>query len=595
MHHYKQQPPSFQEELRRDTIRLKNKTVKNVRGFLHDIGKKLMPDQISVGEGTFEDQVAFNLNCQIFNQRLQFKPFVIVFCEYPSDVALTFKLAKRHNLPVKIRAGGHDHEGECTGTNVILIDVTRMNGIEVNRDGLARIGPGNRFIRLTTELAKLNVMIPHGTCATVGISGFTMGGGWGPWTRKYGMACERLVGADVVLGNAKPVSVDFEAGKPIPELLWALRGGGGMSYGLVTELRYQTFPLPKILIKFELQWNLYDKHHPDQIVESYPTLKVLKAWEEAILADDTENLIGTNLKINARPAAGIDFDPDTIAHNCTMYGYWEGNILGLVSFVRKYFEGVMPNAYKVLGKGGTDTQQLPSLSEVDLTTIQTKLESIVGDSLASLPQVALHNYGDDLMSSWDRESVSAIHLEMGKSYQGKPIPPDLDLPAPHKITSRLVDHDGLGANGKPGYAELLQSLTSSLVLEGNRERGLFTYVTLGAIAGPYYQQHKGENSAFPYADKQYTIQYQTWWNTEEHEKMLGQDNSVYDRTNRALDWIEASREAEISNTSGAFISFKDASVPTETYFAQNYERLKSIKKEYSKDPLNHFRSRKTIL
>jgi hypothetical protein len=133
---------------------------------------------------------------------------------------------------------------------------------------------------------------------------------------------------------------------------------------------------------------------------------------------------------------------------------------------------------------------------------------------------------------------------------------------------------------------------SPLILPGNRNLGLNQYTTLGAIVGDYYKTNlDGEGSSFPYKDKLYTIQYQTWWNAD----IADQIDEVYTRTNRALDWMEVARDYTIPNTSGAFISFKDISIPTETYFQQNYERLIRAKKEYARDPCNYFRSRKTII
>ncbi|HCQ15610.1 MAG TPA: FAD-binding protein, partial [Cryomorphaceae bacterium] len=65
--------------------------------------------------------------------------------------------------------------------------------------------------------------------------------------------------------------------------------------------------------------------------------------------------------------------------------------------------------------------------------------------------------------------------------------------------------------------------------------------------------------------------------------------------NRALDWMEVARDYDIPNTSGAFISFKDSSIPTRTYFAQNYDKLVEIKENFVKDPFNHLRIRKSII
>ena len=541
----------------------------NINSFLKELRQKLPPTiEISTNWGDLDNVYKHNQKSQIFNRRLQFNPFVIVFCEQESDVLVTYQIAKNNNIPIKVRAGGHDHEGECTGTNIVLIDVSKMSKAEQIKidpvTKIAHIPPGIRFQTLTSELAKHDVMIPHGTCATVGISGFTMGGGWGPWTRKMGMCCEHLVGANTILGDGTLHKIDAKS-KEIPELLWALRGGGGMSYGIVTALRIQTFPLPPVLHRFDLTWNPYQDDYPDKLNEKVPTRKVLQKWEDIIRSTETPQLTGTNLKINGRPWETNKLVPSNISHNCVFYGYWEGTKDSLEQFIEENFIGELkPSTICIKPPTGTN----------------------YGDK----------EYGLQLMSSWDRESLHKIRLKMSANLQGTPLQPDEDDPAPHKITSRLVNKDGLGANGANGYQKLLESLSSDLLLDGNRALGLFNYVTLGAIVGDFYKNNIATtNSAFPYKDKLYTIQYQCWWNEKEELKNEFQDNFVYDRTNRALDWIEASRDFDIPNTSGAFISFKDSSIPTKTYFDKSYERLKEIKETYSEDPYNHFRTRKTII
>jgi len=549
--------------------------------YLKQLSENLInpEEQIIVAAGDWEHQIKFNEYCQIFNRRFKEKPWAIIYCKRASEVQYTYQLAKTFSLPVRIRAGGHDHEGECTGTNTILIDVSLMDKVEVDPETkIAKIGPGNIFKNLTSELADEDVMIAHGTCATVGISGFIMGGGWGPWTRAKGMCCEYLVGADIVLGDGTLIKLnegDTEPNKK--ELLWALRGGGGMSYGLVTEFRIQTFELPPELIRFSLEWNPYPNGLGDNPSPDYPTIRVLKAWENAIQSSETSQFIGTNLMINGKPAnCQQPFNANTVSHNCVMYGYWQGDEKSLKEFVNEWFASVPNYTLKINPHhGGSDADQ---------------------------------KFGANLMSDWARESYNKIlaarfqqganlKLSSGQEKQlleGKPLPPDYDDPAPHKITSRLVDQQGLGEDG---YDAFLRSLTSELILEGNRDLGLFTYVTLGAIVGDFYQKPENQvnNTAFPYKDKLYTIQYQTWWNQEQELKDEGQNNYVYNRTNRALDWMEVARDYDIPNTSGAFISFKDSSIPTRTYFAQNYSRLVEIKENYSKDPFNHFRVRKSII
>jgi len=511
-----------------------------------------------------EQQAAYFFAAQTFNTRLQQNPLAIVFCENSFHVSKAYEIATKYQIPIRVRAGGHDHEGESSGTNVVLIDVSKMNGIEVDQNtGVARIGVGNRFDRLVTELANQNVMIAHGTCSSVSVTGFTFGGGWGPWTRKKGMNCEYLKGATIMLGDGKIVQVDENENGQAPPLLWALRGGGGMSYGIVTELRIQTFPLPTQLIKFQLEWNIpNDNTHPQDV----PTLHVLKAWEQVIQSSHTSKLIGAMLKIMARPEV-TNFDYTQISHYCILYGFWEGTPSELEDFKNAYFPTGTPKLFII------DNQETP-------------------ETVKAFYQKNVH-----LMNDWDREHLyfDAENPKNGLQHNA-PISPFKYGPAPHKVTSRTVHGDGLGEDG---FKQLLLSLTSPFVQPENSERKLVTQLLLHAVAGDYYRNNpQTDNCAFPYKDRMYFLQYQVWWNTPDENLEYpapSQDTLVYENVNRGLDWIHAARTFPIPNTSGAFISFKDSSIPTRVYFDKNYEKLKNIKKDHSKDPYNHFRSPKTII
>lgn len=591
--------------------------MRNVFNFLNGLRGYLKCDQIQTPDGNLIDQIEYNKASQVFNRRFQKKPFAIIYCESTEDVQRVYKDAIANNLPIRVRSGGHDHEAECTGTNVILLDMTRINHVIVSHNKkYARIGPGIRFKDLTPQLAFNDVMIPHGTCATVGVAGFTFGGGWGPWTRKHGMNCEGLVGATVVLGNGEIVQLQAEDSDE-KDLLWALKGGGGMSYGIVTELQLKVFPLPKKLIKFELEWNPYEENDPTTLTGNKPTKQIIKAWENVIMnkvtvskSDDFTNdqLIGTNLKVSGKHLQGEeqDFKPENEIHNCIMYGYWSGSEASLIDFVKVSYATVLPNELRVIGKGGQrldyaddglmsewDRMSYSAISRsIQLDTLDTSARSTESVSKKEDTYDRIYKITDVVSKNSEMDTASN---QFELSSTKKPLPPDLDAPAPHKITSRLADKDGLGDTG---LNQLISSLTSKLILDDNRKYGLFSYITLGAISGEYYNtitEAAKQRSAFPYKDKSYTIQYQTWWNTELLQKEQEQDNEVYNRTNRALDWMQVCRDYEIENSGGAFISFKDASIPTKTYFAQNYEDLKAVKENYSEDPLNHFRTRKTII
>ena len=80
------------------------------------------------------NEIEYNKASQVFNRRFQKKPFAIIYCESTEDVQRVYKDAIANNLPIRVRSGGHDHEAECTGTNVILLDMTRINHVIVSHN-----------------------------------------------------------------------------------------------------------------------------------------------------------------------------------------------------------------------------------------------------------------------------------------------------------------------------------------------------------------------------------------------------------------------------------------------------------------------------
>mgnify|MGYP000191305823 CR=1 FL=1 len=536
------------EKLTLPTQRLDAIIMKNFKEVYSEAGFDIGNMQVLVDCG--DNPKAYNSARQVFNQRFQFRPWAIVYPKSAQDVSNLVRFATIINKELRIRGGGHDHEGECSATDALVLDMRHMDKAEVDHQaGVARIQPGGIFMNLIKVLNANNVGIPHGTCQTVGITGYTMGGGWGPWTRKQGMCCESLAGATIVLGDGtiKELHEDTsnEADK---ELLWAIRGGGGYSYGVITELVIKTFPLPKVTHKFTASWT------------TKPALEVLAAWEHAIDYNESPNLVGTNLQIFAKPADGQPIEKSI--HDCNFFGYYAGTEADIEAYIKEYFGNVPP------------------------------------DHLEILPETEDHHLQ---FTSWERVSLRRRRaLKSGAPLTAavlKDFPLEDDIPAPHKITSRLVNEGGLGSDGQKN---LIKSLESPLIFEKGEELGVLAYTTLGAISGSFYRDYDPANhpigSAFPYKKRPFTIQYQVWWDTDPD---VSPETSEYEGvnvyTNRAMDWIEETRKMDFPQTSGSFISFKDDGVPTENYFMESYDDLVRIKKKYSKDPDNRFRSRKTII
>jgi FAD/FMN-containing dehydrogenase len=194
------------------------------------------------------------------------KPAAIVRCTTPADVAVAIAFARRSGLEIAPRCGGHSVAGRSS-TEGILIDVSAMNSVSV-AGGAATVGAGVRLGVLYDALAEHGLTIPAGCGSSVGIAGLTLGGGIGVLGRKYGLTCDRMLRAEVVLADGRVVGCDEHTEE---ELFWALRGAGGGNFGVVTSFVFRTVPAPPTTI-FHVGWPLV---HAAAVVEAW------QAWAPA--------------------------------------------------------------------------------------------------------------------------------------------------------------------------------------------------------------------------------------------------------------------------------------------------------------------------
>ena len=176
------------------------------------------------------------------------RPRAVVLCRTPEDVVEAIAFARRSDIELAVRSGGHDFAGRSTGPGMVL-DLTGLHALEVS-DGLAAVGPGFRLGDLYAALAQHEVTIPAGCGATVGIGGQALGGGLGLLGRSRGLTSDRLVAAQVVLADGQLVDCDEQHHE---DLFWALRGAGAQGLGVVTRLTLRTAPEPAAT-SFHLEW-----------------------------------------------------------------------------------------------------------------------------------------------------------------------------------------------------------------------------------------------------------------------------------------------------------------------------------------------------
>jgi hypothetical protein len=187
---------------------------------------------------------AYNRAAPVFNGRYAgLHPAAVAQPLDARDLAAALRIARARELAVRVRAGGHSYIGASTAAGAVVLDLRRLRGIELLPDGSVLAGAGLRQIELIGTLARRGRAVVHGSCPTVGVAGFTLGGGYGFGARRYGLACDTLLAAQVVdLRTLKPAAADGD-------LLQGLRGAGA-SLAPVTSLRLRTHPVGQVTTFF---------------------------------------------------------------------------------------------------------------------------------------------------------------------------------------------------------------------------------------------------------------------------------------------------------------------------------------------------------
>lgn len=230
------------------------------------------------GELVLPSDPGYGLATQLQNTEYDsVTPAAVAYCHSAKDVLACVRHARDAGVRVHVRSGGHSFNGWSTGEGLV-IDLSRMNQVAA-RAGTVRIGAGTQSLDALDRLKPLGRQIITGTFPTVGQGGFLTGGGLGWQTRRFGVASDRIVSARVVLADGRLVAAS--AGEH-PDLYWALRGGGGGTFGIVTDFELLPVDAPR-LTSFETLWSYED------------AADVLAAWQ-AWAAQGSDEL-GTSLVV----------------------------------------------------------------------------------------------------------------------------------------------------------------------------------------------------------------------------------------------------------------------------------------------------------
>jgi hypothetical protein len=177
----------------------------------------------------------------VFNTRFaDLTPAAVVTVKSTDDVQKAVEFAAKGGIKIAARSGGHSYIGASTANGAMVIDLRQLGGDITYDDGFATVSAARDLDSVQTALATRGRSIPSGSCPSVGVAGLTLGGGLGSDARLSGLTCDALVSASIVLpsGDAITASSDDHA-----DLFWALRGGGGGNFGVVTSFTFRTHPV----------------------------------------------------------------------------------------------------------------------------------------------------------------------------------------------------------------------------------------------------------------------------------------------------------------------------------------------------------------
>ena len=163
------------------------------------------------------------------------RPALIVRPACPADVGRAIAFAREEGVTIAVRGGGHSTAGHGTGDGVLVIDTRDLRELSVDPAARrVRAGAGLLAREVIAAAHEHGLTVPLGDSGSVGVTGITLGGGFGYLSRQHGLTVDHLVSADLVTADGRLVTASADSE---PELFWAIRGGGG-NFGLVTSLEF---------------------------------------------------------------------------------------------------------------------------------------------------------------------------------------------------------------------------------------------------------------------------------------------------------------------------------------------------------------------
>lgn len=187
----------------------------------------------------FPSDALYQQHAILFNKNITHKPAVIALCKNTEGVALAVKYAIQHNLKITVKSGGHSFEGFSSSDGGMQINMSLMDQITLHDDHTLTIQAGAKLKKIYDTILPQNRILPAGSCAGVGIAGLALGGGYGFFSRQFGLTCDQILDAEMVDSRGEIIHTSQD-----PELAWAIKGAGNGNFGIITSFHLRSYKAP---------------------------------------------------------------------------------------------------------------------------------------------------------------------------------------------------------------------------------------------------------------------------------------------------------------------------------------------------------------
>jgi hypothetical protein len=188
------------------------------------------------GEACLPGEPGYDEATSIWNGAITKRPAAVARCVGPDDVAAALLFAQAQGIEISVRGGGHNYAGSALTDGGLTIDLSPMKSVIIDpAQKRATCGGGATWADLDGAAQEHGLAVPGGFISHTGIAGLTLGGGLGWLSRKAGLSCDNLVGAEVVTADGRVLRASETENA---DLFWAIRGGGG-NFGVVTSFEYR--------------------------------------------------------------------------------------------------------------------------------------------------------------------------------------------------------------------------------------------------------------------------------------------------------------------------------------------------------------------